>query len=124
MPTKAEQKLCRPFLEAEIRLIQPKLMLLVGKLSIQLLFPSKTKLTEIIGRAVYFPPEALVDPVQFDLKAGEMLSQFEPRPAGRYVVPLPHPSGASLWPNKPENKRLISQAMRFIKAIRTGWDLG
>lgn len=124
VPTKGEQKLCRPFLETEIRLIQPKLMLLVGKLSIQLLFPSKTKLTDIIGRAVYFPPEALSDPVQFDLKAGEILSQFEPRPAGRYVVPLPHPSGASLWPNKPENKQLISQAMRFIKAIRAGWEIG
>ncbi|MEM7801932.1 MAG: uracil-DNA glycosylase family protein, partial [Chloroflexota bacterium] len=34
VPSKAEQKLCRPFLEREIALIRPKLMLLVGKLSI------------------------------------------------------------------------------------------
>ncbi|MFT7585314.1 MAG: uracil-DNA glycosylase, partial [Cellvibrionaceae bacterium] len=33
VPSRPEQALCRPFLESEIRLVQPKLMLLVGKLS-------------------------------------------------------------------------------------------
>lgn len=125
VPSKAEQALCRPFLEQEIRLIQPKLMLLVGKLSIGMLFPSKTKLTDIIGTAIYFPPETLAaDALQFDLSAGQQVGHFDPdRPAGRYVVPLPHPSGASLWPNKPENKRLIEQAMLLIQDIREGWSL-
>jgi hypothetical protein len=36
----------------------------------------------------------------------------------RFVVPLPHPSGASLWPNKPENRVLISRAMDLLGKIR------
>ena len=36
----------------------------------------------------------------------------------RFVVPLPHPSGASLWPNKPENQVLISRAMALLREIR------
>ncbi len=31
--------------------------------------------------------------------------------AGRYWIPLPHPSGASLWLNQPENRALVDQAL-------------
>lgn len=120
VPSRPEQALCRPFLETEIRLVKPKLMLLVGKLSIQLLFPKKLKLTEMIGTAVYFPPEALTDPVQFDFGRGESVAHYRGETDGRYVVPIPHPSGASLWPNKPENKALILNAMHLIRDIRNG----
>jgi hypothetical protein len=34
---------------------------------------------------------------------------------GRVVLPLPHPSGASLWPNRPENQALIEQAMVLLR---------
>jgi hypothetical protein len=37
---------------------------------------------------------------------------------GRFVVPLPHPSGASLWPNKPENRALIQRAIALLRDIR------
>ena len=125
VPSKEEQALCRPFLEAEIVLVQPRLMILVGGLAIKLLFPKSAKLTEVIGTAVYFAPEVLQKPVNFDLKQGQVLTQFEGSLAknGRWVVPLPHPSGASLWPNKPANKQLIFRAIEILDQIRQNWNL-
>ena len=124
VPSKAEQKLCRPFLEREIALVNPRLMILVGGLAIKLLFPAKAKLTEVIGTAVYFPPHTLTNPVNFNLKDGQWLRSPLSSPLsflledGRFIVPLPHPSGASLWPNKPANQALIAQAVTILAAIR------
>ncbi len=123
VPSAAEQALCRPFLDREIALVQPRLMILVGKLAIGLLFPRSAPLRDLIGRAVYFPPESLSNPVQFDLAAGVSISRFGGESGGRYVLPLPHPSGASLWPNKPANRRLIDQAVALLDEIRRGWGL-
>ena len=125
VPSRAEQALCRPFLEQEIALVRPRLLILVGGLASKLLFPANMKLNEVVGTAVYFPPAALHNPVQFDLAQGEHLSAFDPAkpPDGRWVVPLPHPSGASLWPNKPANQALINRAVQFLQAIRQTWNL-
>lgn len=136
VPSKTEQAFCRPFLEREIALINPKLMILVGGLAIKLLYPAKMRLNEVVGTAVYFPPETLTNPVNFNFADGRLLTQtslqslissLQP-PAtnhqiGRFVVPLPHPSGASLWPNKPANQRLIAQAIQMLSAIRTIFNL-
>jgi uracil-DNA glycosylase len=137
VPSKAEQKLCRPFLEREIALINPKLMILVGGLAIKLLYPVKMKLNQVVGTAVYFPPDTLSNPVNFNFEdalpvelAGNQLSvnghpitDYRSLNAdnrnGRFIVPLPHPSGASLWPNKPANKVLIDQAVQILIALRT-----
>lgn len=137
VPSKAEQVLCRPFLEREIALVQPKLMILVGGLAIKLLYPAKMKLNEVVGTAVYFPPETATNPVNFNLNDalpvrvnGNQLSIPGGVDAdnglpknGRFVVPLPHPSGASLWPNKPANKLLIARAAQILHAVRTAWNL-
>ncbi len=136
--TPFEQALCRPWLEQELRLINPRLLILVGGLAIKLVYPPTVRLNEIIGTAAYFPPETLVaNPLNFDLAQASIVTSDERRvkseeafftrrssfdtrhsPGGRFVVPLPHPSGASLWPNKPENKTLISRAMALLGAIR------
>lgn len=134
--TPFEQALCRPWLEQEIRLINPQLILLVGGLAIKLLYPPSTRLNQIIGTAAYFPPEALaVDPLNFDLSQALLVTSGEDSvahhsslvthhpPGGRWVVPLPHPSGASLWPNKPENKALIARAMALLSDIRVAYGL-
>ena len=71
VPSRVEQKFCRPFLDREIALISPELIIPIGRLAIELYFPKKLKLTEIIGT------EKEVD--------------------GHWVVPLPHSSGASRW---------------------------
>jgi uracil-DNA glycosylase len=124
VPSPAEQRLCRPWLEQEIRLINPRLLLLVGGLSIKLLYPATARLSDLVGTAAYFPPATLLhDPLNFNLGDAEILKAFDPaKPAnGRWVLPLPHPSGASLWPNRPENQALIAQAMRFLGDIRVAW---
>ncbi len=125
VPSKAEQALCRPFLEAEIALVRPRLMILVGGLAIKLLFPKSMKLVEVIGTAVYFAPSTLHNPVNFNFSEGQVFSQYEAGldENGRWVVPLPHPSGASLWPNKAENKQLIHDATQLLNNIRHHWQL-
>ena len=88
-PSRAEQKLCRPFLERELALVQPRVLLPVGGLAIETLLGRRLRLTEAVGRV------------------------FEKD--GRYILPLPHPSGASLWPNRPENQALIQQALVLLR---------
>lgn len=147
--TPFEQALCRPWLEQEIRLVNPRLMILVGGLAIKLLYPASVRLNELIGTAAYFPPgRQAADPLNFDLTQAEIITTADHRPpseegvttgdalltrhsslatrhltGGRFIVPLPHPSGASLWPNKPENQALIKQALGLLAEIRLAYDL-
>jgi uracil-DNA glycosylase len=125
VPGKAEQALCRPFLEREIALINPRVILLIGGLAIRLFYPSSARLEDLVGTAAYFPPETVINPLNFDLSQAERLTAFDPAKdeCGRWVVPLPHPSGASLWPNKAENRLLISRAMRLLADIRLAFAL-
>ena len=125
VPTQVEQAFCRTFLEREIALVSPRLIIPVGGLAIKLFYPSSLRLNEIVGRAAYFPPQALEDPVNFDLKQAQLLNGFDPdKPKqGRWLVALPHPSGASLWPNKAENKALIARAAGILSCIREAWRL-
>ena len=89
MPSRAEQKLCRPFLEEEMALVNPEVIIPIGGLAIKLFFPAKAKLTEIIGTQIQ-----TVD--------------------GRWIVPVPHPSGASRWHQIKENQELIQKAIGLI----------
>jgi uracil-DNA glycosylase len=128
VPSKTEQQLCRPFLEREIALINPRLMILVGGLAIKLLFPASARLKDVIGTAVFFPPHTLAHPVNFNLKDSHWLKSpnlpiSNLSEDGRWAVPLPHPSGASLWPNKPANQALISQALQILALIREAYHL-
>ncbi|MCB8942751.1 MAG: uracil-DNA glycosylase family protein [Ardenticatenaceae bacterium] len=133
VPSKAEQVLCRSFLEREISLVNPRVIILVGGLAIKLLFPASAKLKEVIGTAVYFPPQSLAhNPTNFNLNDAQWLKHpLAPRPSpltslpedGRYIIPLPHPSGASLWPNKSANQTLINQAINILTQLRTGYNL-
>jgi uracil-DNA glycosylase len=88
-PSRAEQKLCRPFLQQEMALVQPQVLLAVGGLAIETLLGQKLPLTEAVGRVFK------VD--------------------GQWILPLPHPSGASLWPNRPENRARIEQALALLQ---------
>jgi uracil-DNA glycosylase family 4 len=90
VPSRAEQALCRPFLEREIALVNPQVIIPIGRLAIELFYPARKKLTEIIG------------------------TQIEHQ--GCKIIPLPHPSGASRWPMIPENQKLIARAVSLIKA--------
>jgi uracil-DNA glycosylase len=125
VPSKKEQHMCRPFLEREISQFRPLLIIPVGGLAIKLFYPAKMKLNEIIGTAAYFPPASLTNPLNFDLSSAELLLAFDQSKSqdGRWIIPLPHPSGASLWPNKPQNKALIDRAVELLAQIRSTWAL-
>jgi uracil-DNA glycosylase len=88
-PSRAERELCRPFLEQELAVVQPRVLLAVGGLAIETLLGRKLRLEEAVGRV-------------FEVD-------------GRWVLPLPHPSGASLWPNAPENRARIRQALALLR---------
>jgi uracil-DNA glycosylase len=91
VPTRAEQKLCAPFLEQELRMVAPKVIVPVGGLAVRRFFGS-IRLSEVVGQAVR------------DQR-------------GRWIVPLPHPSGASLWLNRPENQERVARALAHIRRL-------
>ncbi len=126
VPSKAEQALCRPFLEREVSLVNLRLIILVGGLAIKLIYPNKAKLSEVIGTAVYFPPDPTTHPLHRNLNTSTPIpnpKSLLPNPEGYYIVPLPHPSGASLWPNKPANKALIAKSIQLLHHIRIAFSL-
>jgi len=88
VPSRAEQTLCRPYLHQEITIIDPRLILPVGGLAISLFYPAGQPLTEVIGT------QKQVD--------------------GRWVIPLPHPSGASRWHQTEDNRQRVRQAVTLI----------
>ena len=77
----------------EIRLLRPQLVIPVGKLAIEQLFPEVDKLTEVIG------------------------SQQRGRTMAGHtfdVIALPHPSGASTWHRTEPGKTLLVRALSLI----------
>lgn len=114
VPARAEQALCRPYLQQEIALVRPRLIIPIGGLAIKLFYPSKVKLRDIIGSALYLEPTD----DDFDISSAITVDQPVEIASGRYIVPLPHPSGASLWLNRRENQALVSQAIDLLARIR------
>ena len=89
VPSRAEQSLCRPYLDQEIALVNPNLIIPVGRLAINLFFPARLSLAQVIGT--------------------EKCSD------GRWIVPLPHPSGASRWHQDEANRARIDRAIALIR---------
>jgi uracil-DNA glycosylase len=87
--TRSEQRLCRPYLEAEIALVNPDVILPVGRLAISLFYPTDLALEQVIGT--------------------------QKRVDGRWLIPLPHPSGASRWHQSGPNRRLVQQAIGLLR---------
>ena len=93
VPDGEEIKRCGSWLETEIRLLKPDLVIPVGKLAIAQ-FMQAGPLTEMIGEI------------------------FNVERAGRKfdLIPLPHPSGASPWHRMEPGKTLLIKALEKIKA--------
>jgi uracil-DNA glycosylase len=90
-PSRREVELCRPFLVEPLRLLRPKIVLPIGGMAIEA-FLGKQPLERVVG-------------------------QVFPR-AGAHWIPLPHPSGASLWLNDPDHRALVDQALAQLRALR------
>jgi uracil-DNA glycosylase family 4 len=95
-PSPAEVALCRPYLEAELHIVQPKVVLLVGTMAIETFFARGT-LEDIIG--TYQERDTM------------------------FFLPLPHPSGVSRWLNDPVHQQLLHQALRILADWRERYDL-
>jgi uracil-DNA glycosylase len=89
VPTPEEQVLCRPWLDAQIELLKPNIVLLVGLLAIQTFLGRVQSLSAVVGTA--------------NVKDGV-----------RYL-PLPHPSGVSRWLNEKENVEAVERAMKTLR---------
>jgi uracil-DNA glycosylase len=110
VPSRAEQDLCRPWLEQELALARPAVVVPVGGLAIRRFLGNGVRLEEVIGR-VFARPD---DDQQLNRWASAHL------PAHTRVVPLPHPSGASQWFNDTNNQALLQQALEHLQRIRNG----
>ena len=91
VPTPAERRRCRPWLDAELATIRPRLVVAVGRLAIDALL-GPLPLDQVVGRAH-----------RVALAGG---------PAT--LVPLPHPSGASSWLNAAEHRALLDRALDLL----------
>ena len=92
VPSRVEQENCRRWLDAELALIQPRVIIPVGRLAIDRFLP-KARLERVIGG---------VHDVEF---AGFVAS----------VVPLPHPSGASSWIHGAGHADLLTAAVDILR---------
>ena len=81
---------CAHWLDAELRILKPKVLIPVGQMAIN----------RFLG------PGSLEDRVG---------KRFGDRPV---VVPLPHPSGTSRWLNDPANRERLAAALELIAELR------
>src|SRR6476660_6889945 len=91
VPAPDEIRNCALWMDKEIRILQPRLIIPVGRLAI-VQFIDCAKLETVIGRTFR------VVHVDHDLD----------------LIPLPHPSGASPWPKILPGKALTERALKLI----------
>ena len=88
-PSPPEIALCAPWLEQELALLRPRVLMLIGQLAIER-FWGRAPLDAVIGRT-------------------------RREPDGRVLIPFPHPSGASRWLNVPANQALLRKAIGHLR---------
>ncbi|NUP13291.1 MAG: uracil-DNA glycosylase [Polyangiaceae bacterium] len=91
-PTEIEQ--CRTFIEREVAILKPKLIVPVGTLAISEVLGHKGPLVDVIGTVQH----ARYHGVDLD------------------VIALPHPSGASTWHRVEPGKTLLKRALELLAA--------
>ncbi|HUR00174.1 MAG TPA: uracil-DNA glycosylase family protein [Gemmatimonadaceae bacterium] len=91
VPTKPEQAKCGDWLDHELRIVRPRLLIPVGRLAIER-FVEPLPLSELIGTR-----------------------RIVEHAGGKSVlIPLPHPSGASSWVHQADHKLLVDKAIALI----------
>lgn len=91
VPNKKEIETCSQWLNKEIELLQPKLIIPVGKLAISQ-YLTVNKLLDVIGEKI----QQKINGLDVD------------------IIPLPHPSGASTWHRMSPGKELLAQALELL----------
>jgi len=98
VPDKKEIEICSQWLNKEIELLHPKLIIPVGKLAIAQ-YLTVNKLVDVIGKKF----ELCINGVDVEM------------------IPLPHPSGASTWHRMSPGKELLAQALELL-AQHESWE--
>lgn len=88
VPSIEEQDACASWLQSELAIIRPKVIIPVGKLAIARFF-GEQPLDRVIGKA------HVID--------------------RRLVIPLPHPSGASSWIHQGNHPQLLRDALGLLE---------
>ena len=91
VPDKTEIANCKAWLDREYEIIQPKLLIPIGKLAIAQMM-KVSKLADVVGQQ----------------------HQIEVSGQAVDVIPLPHPSGLSTWHRMSPGKELLQQALDLI----------
>lgn len=91
VPSPLEVQNCRPWLEREIELLQPSLIVPVGRVAIEQFLPARPLVEQIGTPQVVIRGKRRID-----------------------VIALPHPSGASTWPRAEPGKTLTLRALEQI----------
>ena len=91
VPSKDEIAICSQWINKEIELLQPKLILPIGKLAISQ-YLEVNKLVDVIGKQF----SSTVNGFDVD------------------IIPLPHPSGASTWHRMLPGKELLEKALVLL----------
>jgi len=97
VPKPSEVEACSAWMRREIELLQPELVIPVGRLAIASFLPDADALADVIGRSF----RVTVFGHETD------------------VIPLPHPSGASTWFKMEPGVTLTAQALRRIGRHRS-----
>jgi len=93
-PDAEEIDRCRIFLEREVAILRPRLLLPVGALAIEQVLGEKRPLAEAVGQK----ERVRYHGVESD------------------VIALPHPSGASTWHVMEPGKTLLAKALRLVRS--------
>ncbi len=91
-PNPEEIANCAPYLDESLRLLSPTVVVLIGGMAI----------------------ERILGPHKFSEIIGQEFKRFLPG-GDAWVIPIPHPSGASPWPYLPGNKEKLEMALSLIK---------
>jgi uracil-DNA glycosylase family 4 len=89
-PSPGEIGLCAPWLDQELALLRPRVILLLGGLAIDRFWdPKRLPLEDVVGRVL--------------------------TKDGVTYIPLPHPSGASRWLNDPAHRDLLRKGLAHVR---------
>lgn len=96
VPAPDERARCSGWLDAELRLIRPRVVVPVGRLAIDR-FLGSAPLDRMVGRA----------------------HEVEHAGGRSVVIPLPHPSGASSWVHEAGHRALLDRALALLASHLT-----
>lgn len=97
-PSRAEIDLCADHLDMELRLVQPEIIVTLGKMAASRLIPgaSRQPLAKLVGT----------------------VSSVDMAHGATSIVPLPHPSGVSRWLNDPANQKRVDAGLTLLDEQR------